>query len=834
MSRAISLFALAMRLFVRDWRAGELRILFVALIIAVASVTTVSFFAERVGKSIVRESSQLLGADLVIVSDRPINPVFAEEARAKGLRTSAAIRFRSMAQSEGDSLLTDVKAVAQEYPLRGQLRIRRDIEGVDISPGSIPEVGTVWVDPRLIRRLALTTGQEIKLGERQLAIAAVVSEEPESSAGFLNLTPRLMMNEADLASTGLIVPGSRARYRLYVAGDDNAVDAFRDFAEKQIGPGQRIETIRDARPEIRSGLERAERFLGLSTLLAVVLAGVAVALAARRHMQRHLDACAMMRCLGAVQSEVLGLHALQFLIAGAVAAIIGSVIGFGLQQILVTILAPLMQVRLPAPDLWPMVKGFATGCILLAGFALPPLLALRQVSTMRVLRRDLGVPDAAGLSAYVLGGVAVAFLILWQAGDLKLGATVLMGIVATMLACAAMTLLIIHLLKHLLKDAGLGWRTGLANIRRRRVGSVLQVSAIGLGLLALILLTLVRNDLLTSWQRTLPADAPNRFLVNIQTDQIPELKRYFADQGLAFPVLHPMVRARLMAINGEAVSPDDFLDDRAKRLVNREFNLSWRDDLYQDNLIVSGRWFVDGDHGRPLVSMESEIAESLGLKLGDTLRYDIAGEMLTVEIASLREVQWDSFRVNFFVLAAPGILDAYPKSWVTSFYLPPGEGTFLDALVRAFPGFLVIDVEAVLGQVVRMMDQVVKAVEFVFAFSLIAGVLVLLAAIAATHDERRMDAAVLRSLGATSRQLRMLQASEFVFIGAVAGLLSAVGATMVGWGLAEKVLGIPYQIDPAVWIVGLFAGVIIVTLVGLAGTRKLLRTPPMEVFRTLS
>jgi len=833
-NRIASMFILALRLLVRDWRAGELRILVVALIVAVASVTTVSFFAERVGKSIVRESSQLLGADLVVVSDRPIGEDFAAQAKGGGLRTSSAVSFRSMTQSENDSLLTDVKAVAPGYPLRGKLRIRKVMQEAEVIPDGIPEPGTVWVDARLMRRLGLSPGESLRLGERKFTVAAVVVEEPESSAGFLNLAPRLMFNEADLASTGLIVPGSRARYRLYVAGPDSALDSFHAFAEARVRPGQRIETIRDARPEIKSGLERAERFLELSTLLTVVLAGVAVALAARRHTQRHLDACAMMRCLGAVQNEVLGLHALQFLLAGAIAALVGSAIGFGLQQLLVAILAPLLQVRLPAPDLWPMAGGFATGCILLAGFALPPLMALRRVPTMRVLRRDIGMPDAAGFSAYLIGGLAVAGLILWQAGDPKLGATVMAGIVATLLACTVVTLLAIHLLRRVLDEAGFGWRTGIANVRRRRVGSVLQVSAIGLGLLALILLTLVRNDLLTSWQRTLPADAPNRFLVNIQTDQVDELRRYFAERNIPFPVLHPMVRARLEAINGKTVVADDFVDDRAKRLINREFNLSWRDSLQRDNRIVEGRWFDSGDKGGALVSVETGIAETLGLKLGDKLRYDVAGEVLEVTISSLREVQWDSFRVNFFVLAAPDLLDVYPKSWVSSFYLPPGNGVFVDELVRQFPGFLVIDVEAVLGQVVRMMDQVVRAVEFVFAFSLVAGLLVLLAAIAATHDERRMDAAVLRSLGATSRQLRLLQASEFVFIGAVAGLLAAVGATVVGWGLAEKVLGIPYRIDPAVWIVGLIAGVATVTLVGMAGTRRLLRTPPMEVFRSLS
>ncbi|MGD8788941.1 MAG: ABC transporter permease [Burkholderiales bacterium] len=834
MKQRLSLLLLSVRLFGRDWRAGEMRILMMALIIAVASVTTVSFFSDRVARAIVRQSSQLLGGDLVMVSDQPLNARFSAKATELGLQTTRSTRFRSMTQFGDDSLLTAVKAVSGGYPVRGQLRIRGDAAGPDVRPDAIPAPGTVWVDDRLLRRLGMSPGQTLTLGDRDFKVAAIVSEEPDSTAGFLNLAPRLLMNEGDLASTGLIVPGARVRYRLYIAGSESLVNRFSAYAQRHIEPGVRIETIRDARPSIRSGLERSERFLGLSTLLTVLLAGVAIALAARRHMQRHFDACAMMRCLGASQLEVTGLYGLQLLITGVVAAAIGSAAGLGLQQMLVTILSPLVPVALPVPGISPMFEGFAAGCILLAGFALPPLIAMRRVSTMRLLRRDLGVPDPTGFSAYVLGGLSIALLILWQAGDPELGRTVLAGVVATLLACAGITLVAIRLLRRSLGNAGFGWRTGLANISRRRMGSVLQVSAIGLGLLSLILLTLVRNDLLSAWQRTLPEDAPNRFLVNIQTDQIDDLQRYFSRHGQAFPQLYPMVRARLVAINGKPVQDADFADERAKRLVSRAFNLSWRDTLYQDNQIVDGRWFDTADHGKPLVSVETGIAETLGLHLGDTLRYDIAGDALEVRIASLRTVQWDSFRVNFFVLTAPGLLDAYPRSWVSSFYLPAGEGQFLDGLIRAFPGLLVIDVAAILAQVVNMMDQVIRAVEFVFVFSLFAGALVLLAAIASTHDERRMDAAVMRTLGATSRQLRVLQLGEFVFIGAVAGLLAAIGATLVGWGLAEKVLSIPYQINPVVWLAGLLAGVLTVTLVGMAGTNRLLRTPPMAVFRGLS
>jgi putative ABC transport system permease protein len=834
MKSPTAVIALALRLFLRDWKAGELRVLIAALIIAVGSVTTVSFFADRVGRTIVREASQLLGADLVVVSDRPIDSKIANEAQESGLRTSHAVRFRSMVRFGDENLLTEVKAVTDGYPLRGRLHIRSQLNGVDFAPHRIPESGKVWVDARMLRRLALSIGDIIALGERQFEVSALVSEEPESSAGFLNLGPRLMFNQTDLASTELIVPGSRVQYRLFVAGDQSAVNTYHSWLDTQLRVGQRVETISDARPEIRSGLNRAERFLDLSTLLAVVLAGVAVALAARRHLQRHLDASAMMRCLGAVQSEVLWLHVLQFVAAGTIATLIGCSIGFAGQYLLASVLAPLVQGALPPPTLLPVLHGVATGFVLLFGFALPPLIALRRVPTMRVLRRDIGRPDQAGLGAYLLGSAAIAVLVLWQAQDFALGGYVLGGVVGTIVACGVATMLAIRALRRIFEKAGFGWKMGLANIRRRQVGSVLQVISIGLGLMALILLTLVRNELLVNWQKALPPDAPNRFLVNIRSDQIASLERFLAEHGLVAPKLYPMVRARLTAVNGKPVSADDYIDERARRLINREFNLSWTDTMQPDNRIVDGQWFGNNDHGKALISVERGIAETLEMSVGDVLNYNIAGTELEVKIASLREVQWDSFRVNFFVLAPPGILESHPASWVTSFHLPREKSATLDNLVREFSNLIVIDVEAVLGQIVRMMDQVVRAVEFVFAFSLAAGVLVLLAAIASTHDERRLDAAVMRTLGATSRQLRILQVTEFIFIGSLAGLFSALGATLVGWVLAHNVLNVPYQISPTVWVIGLIAGAATVTAAGMAGTYRLIKTAPVEVFRSVA
>jgi putative ABC transport system permease protein len=822
---------LSLRLLARDWRAGELRVLVAALIVAVGSLTTVAFFADRVGRTISREANQLLGADLVVVSDRPIDAALSIRAQQLGLQTTHAVRFPSMTRSESESLLTEVRAVSPGYPLRGRLLIRLSASGPDFTPRSIPEPGTVWADERLLRRLKVNVGDTLHLGNRALRLAAQVTEEPESSAGFLNLGPRLMFNESDLASTGLIAVGSRVSYRLFVAGGEEAIEQFRKAAQAAIGLGQRVEDIRDARPEIRSAMDRAQRFLGLSALLTVILAGVAVALAARRHLQRHLDGCAVMRCLGATQGMILRLNMLQFAVAGLIASAIGCLIGYLCQHALAFFLAPLVRVPLPPAGWMPAWQGFAAGFVLLLGFALPPLIALKKVPTLRVLRRDLGVPDTLGWSAYLLGGAAMAGLILWQAREFELGLYVLGGVIGTMLISALVTMTALLMLKRIVSGAGFSWRYGLANLRRRTIGSLIQVISLGLGLMALILLTLVRGDLLANWQRTLPPDAPNRFLVNIQPDQVQALNAFFSRHGFPAPRLYPMVRGRLVELNGRPISSRDFVDDRARRLVDREFNLSWAHEMQRDNVIVAGRWFGAADAGRPVVSVEEGIAQTLGIKLGDRLGYDVAGSRLDVEVTSLRKVEWDSFRVNFFVVAPPGVLETYPSSWVTSFHLASDRAALMDELIREFSNLVVIDVAAILEQVQRMMNHVVRAVEFVFLFSLVAGVLVLLAAVSATLDERRFDAAVMRALGAAGKQLRSVQIAEFLFIGALAGLLAAVGATAIGWVLAREVLNVPFDPNPVVWLAGLLFGALGVTLAGVLGTAKVLRTPPMQVFR---
>ena len=823
---------LSLRMLRRDLKGGELGLLLVALIIAVASLTSVGFFTDRVGRALKLEANQLLGGDVVLVADHALRPEWRAEAIRRGLRAVESASFTSMATLGEAAQLAGVKVVEDGHPLRGSIRIAPGLNQPDAPAPGIPARGELWLDERLASALGARVGDVVGLGASRFRMAAVLSFESDRGANFFSLLPRLVINAADLPATRLIQPGSRAFHRLHVAGDPAEVARFEAWTKGRLQRGESLETVDNARPEVRTVLDRAERFLRFAAMLAVVLAAVAVGLATRRFVERHLDGCAVMRCLGARQAQVMGLFIGEFVLLGLAAGVIGCGLGFGVQFVLAGLLGGLVGVPLPAPGGWPVAHGMAVALLLLLGFAVPPLIRLGRVSTLRVLRREWnGVAAREGL-AWGLGALVLAALLVAIARDWLLGAWVAGGFALAFGVYGLVAWLVLGLLGRVRAVASSGWRYGLAGLHRRPLASLVQVLALGMGLTALLLLTLVRSDLLDNWRQSTPPDAPNRFVINIQPDQLPALRQLFADEGHPPPLLQPMIRGRLVQVNGRPVSPDDYADDRARRLVDREFNLSFDTRLPEGNSVVAGRWH--GADATPQFSVEQGLAQTLGLALGDVLTFEIAGVRSEARISSLRKLEWDSMRVNFFVIAAPGMLDTQPASYITSFYLPPAQFDFANRLVAAFPNLTVIDVAAVVGQIQTMVDQLIGAVQFVFGFAVVAGVVVLVGALQATHDEREKELAILRTLGARNHQLRGALLAEFAALGFIAGALAGVGATGIGWALGYFVFKLPYAPSLLPVLAGAMAGCVVVVLAGWFGTRHLLSRPPLESLRALT
>ena len=833
---------LAWRQLRRDLRSGDIRILLAALVLAVLAVTAVGFVTDRAERALAIEANRLLGGDAAIRGDAPIGPGVLQAAAQQGLRSAQTLDLNSMVRvGNGDAArlkLGDVRALGDGFPLRGTYRIVA-ADGIERDAAALPAPGTAWITRAGADALGARIGDRIGVGESELRLAALVAAEPDASMDYFNVAPKVFIRLDALPATGLVQEGSRLRYRLVVAGDAGAVERFVVAAKPALARGQRLEVIGESRPEIRSALDRAGRFLGLAALVSVVLAAVAVAMAARRHSERHLSGTAVMRCLGASQRTLVTVHVGELLMLGVIASVIGIALAFALQWVVGGWLASTLKLSIPAAGWLPAVQGFGVGMVVLLAFGAPPVLALRRVPALRVLRRDLDPTEPSAWLVAVVGLGGLAALIWWKAGSATLATAMLGGIVGTLIVLALLAWLLILLVRRLRSRLRGSLRYGLANVSRRAGTSVAQVSALGLGLMALLLLTFVRTDLLDRWQLQLAQDAPNRFVVNVQDDQVDGVRAFIAAQGLKTPTLYPMIRGRLIALNGKPVDAADDLplqdadDPQSRRRAEREFNLSIADTLSDDNTITAGTFWPASGPRAPEVSVEERFAQSLGWKVGDRVAFDIAGDRFEAKVTSLRSVEWESFKPNFFVVASPGALDAFAASYITAVNVPASATGFTARLVQQYPNLSVIDVDAVLNQVRSTADQVSTVVEVVFYFALIAGVLVLLAAVSASQDERLLEGGVMRVLGGSRRQLRLAQASEFAAIGLIAGVVASIAASVLAGVVASEVFDLPWKANWSMVAVGAAIGMGASLVAGLAATRSVLDAPPSVTLREL-
>lgn len=816
---------LALRLLKRDGQAGEWQILMAALIIAVAAMSAVGFFSSRVNHALSREAHGLLAADAVIVSDHVVPEAYSKQASELGLSQATTATFNTMAIAHAGTRLVTLKAISSNYPLRGEMKLYED--GREVRSRGAPYPGTVWVDRRLMHELELRMTNTLQLGELKLTVVGVIAREPDNAVNLFNFTPRVLINYDDLAATGLLVEGSRVRYRLLLAGDDDTVQRYTDRIADQLQRGEQVESLDNARPELKAALERARQFLALTALASVALAAAAIGLAARRYARRHLDGVAILRCLGVARRQLLLMYGLQWLGIGLVGCTLGALGGYIAQGPLASILAPSFTGQLPPSGIAPAFIAAACGLILMTGFGWPAMAVLLRTPGLRALRREL---DAPPLSAWLIifSMLLALLLLLWlQTAQLQIALYALGGfLVMTLLGLGGGALLIL-LVQQSKRWLPPGMRLAVSGLSRHRWLTLTQTASLALGAMALLTLTVVRSQLLDNWQRSLPPDAPNTFLINIQPEQ-----RALVSAGLARigPVsMAPMVRGRLTALDGQALSGASFKDERARSLAEREFNLSSGSTQAGDSVISAGRWFKPG--GGAEWSVEEGIAKTLGISVGDRLTFDIAGTAITAPVTSLRKVRWDSFKPNFFVLASPGTLDRQPTSYITALHVPEARADSVQQLVRQLPNITAIDVSAVLASVKLLIDRVSAAVEYLFLFSLASGLIVLYAALATSQDERRAEIALLRTLGCSRQQVWSGLLTELMLTGAVAGLLAALGANILAWAVSRWLLQLEWSPNLASFFWGITGCALLTLLFTWPWARSLLRTPPAQVLR---
>lgn len=828
---------LAWRWLLRDLRAGQLWVLAAAVAVAVAAAGAVGLLVQRVGAALERQADTLLGADLALTADRPLPETLVTEAERRGLRAVRTLRLPTMALGpEGSrglrSRLVGLLAVEPGYPLRGELRIAPSPYGPDRPASGVPEAGEAWVEPAVLRALGLAVGGELRLGAAAFRVGAVLRRSPDRGVQALAVAPRVLVRLEAVAATGLLVPGARVRHGLLVAGPPEAVDGYRRWLEGRLPPGARAVSAAESRPELRAALDRARAFLGLAALVTALMAGAGAAVAVRRHVAGRLDACAVLRAFGVGRRRLVALHLGELAWLALLAGGTGAALGWGVQEVLARALEGLAGRPLPPAGPGPLLAtlgaGLGVGVGAVVAFALPPLLALGRVPTLRVLRRELPPPAAPLWAVALLGPLWVGLLGWLQAGDGELAALVLAGAALLLAALALAGRLAAALAARLLGRLPGAGPLLVAGALRRRGAVQGQLAAVGLAALVLLLLGVVRSDLLEAWRAALPPDAPNRFLIGILPDQAGPLAAFFREAGLEPPRLHPTVRARLEAVDGRPVQAEAYADPRARRLALRVYHLSWAERPGPDERVVAGRWWGPGEEGVRF-SVEEGWARALGVGLGSRLRFRVGDRVLEGRVTSLRRVDWGSLRANFFVLASPGALEGFPLSHIAALHLPEGRGEVLERLVRRFPNVSVIDVSALVAQVRAILDRVAGILEALFLLTAAASLVVLVAALQATVAERRREAALLRALGAPRRLLHRVLAAELLGLGALAGLLGAVGAALVGRQVAERVFGLAYVPDPALWLAGAGGGALLVAAAGLATLGRIPGRPPWRV-----
>lgn len=828
---------LAFRLLWRNWRSGEVKLLAAALLLAVAVVSGIAIFTDRLQHTLVQESNALLGADKVVRGSLPHDSAWDTAAEQAGLRHTTATHFASMVYAGEHMHLASVKAVGEGYPLRGQLETSAVPFAVDPSQvkvdDGIPAPGEAWADSRLLPLLNLQLGDTVAVGEYDLRITRVLVREPDSGNPFSFMGARLLMNEVDLPRTQVVQPGSRVQYQWLIAGDTKAVEDFSAWLEPRLNAHQQLVDVSSNQRGLGRTLDTGRRFLLLAAVIGVLLAGVALALAARQFANRHVDQVALLKSLGTSSGRIRRLYFTQLFLLALAAACAGLLVGEILQRLVAAGLWQAYQIRLGEATLYPYAISFASGLICLLFFALPALWFLPYVPPMKILRRELVTSSLQLWLQVALAFFAVLLLVLLFSQDLALALSVIGALTGVFAITGLLAFVLLRLSRRLAGGAGSVWRLAVANLQRRREQTLVQIVVFATAVMLLLALTIIRTSLLDDWQAQLPQDAPNHFLVNIPVHEVDDIQQLIDDRHYQHQPLYPMVRGRLTHINGVALSETNVAREG---VFNREANLTWTDTLADDNKVVAGQWWPQWQsrHGLPGVSVEVEMAEQAGLKPGDRLTFSLGGLELEAEIASLRSLDWRSMRPNFFFIFAPGTLDEFSPTYITSLHLPAADKAFINELLRTYPTVLVIELDRVIGQIRTIVNQVSDGVQLVLWLTLAGGCLVLLAAVSSSIEARKQEVGLLRALGSPRRLMLGSVWLEFSVLGLLAGIIAVLGAEVLLASLQHWVLETPIKPHVLFWFAGPLLSAGLIGGLGVLSCRSAVNTPPAIVLREAS
>ncbi len=827
----MSRFNLALRLLWRDSRSGELTILILALIIAVTSSTTIALFSDRLQRTMTNQTAEFLAADLVISSPTPVPSEWLTKAIQLNLAQARTAEFSSVLIEHEELLLAGIKAVSAAYPLRGFLKTTTDDYSTETITHNGPAQGTAWLEKRIFSALKLKVGDPLTVGEKQLIITHIITYEPDKKGDFYSFSPRVMINEADLPATGIVQPGSHVHYFFQFSGDAKALTEFKQWLKPQLNPSQRIMDIHEDRPELGTALNRAERYLGLSSTLVILISGVAIAMATRRYTERHFNATALLRCLGCKQNEILWLYSSQFVVLGLFASAVGCLLGWFAQEGLFYLLKDLLPQHVASPGLLAVLFGFIIGMAVLLGFALPPLLRLKQVSPLRVLRRELEPMPSSGWLIYGLS-IGIMSLLIWKyTDDLKMTASILGIGLITLLTLGLLVYGLLNLASRALPSMSLTWRFGLQGLLKNSRASVSQILAFSLTLVAMVLSFTVRTDLIDNWQKQLPENAPNHFALNIFPDQQAAFKQELQQQHINGSQFFPVIKGRLVEINNTPVQKIVSKDTQGDNATHRELSLTWTQELPEENKIIAGNWWTTQQAG--LVSVEQKLADSLKIKLGDHLLFTVGSQQINATVTSIRALRWDTMKPNFYMVFSPGTLDTYPSTFITSFYLPETQKNVLNTLVKKYPGTTILEVDLILQQFKTILTQLTQGINYLLYFALMAGFAVLFAAVYATLDNRIYEGALMRTLGANRSFLRKTHIIEFSTLGLISGLLAVVISEAIMYALYTQVMAMEYHPSFFLWAIIPLTGALFVGMAGCWGIRHVLNKSPLRVLREL-